>query len=67
MTKIKGIKGKRAMNTAVKDLHGKFGVVEWVQIESTGAIANPVKLSYLIDYGEYKMLSPEKDTVIFNG
>jgi hypothetical protein len=66
-SKVNELKGKKATTTAFPELFGKFGVIEWVQIDSTGNIDKPFKISYLINYDDFNVLSPEEHTVILEG
>jgi hypothetical protein len=62
--KAKSKVGKKAMNKEFPEVFGKWGNVEYVQITATGRPDEPFILYYLINFGDLKVLSHEKDTVI---
>lgn len=55
--------GLNALNTKDTSTYGRMGTIENVKIKET--IDNLLKVYYLINYGSFKVLSPEEDTVIF--
>ncbi|MCY9308881.1 hypothetical protein MOF23_07840 [Bacillus inaquosorum] len=53
--------GKKATNTKEVRAIGRAGKITDVEISAE----EDIKLSYVIDYGEFKLSSPEEDTVVF--
>lgn len=54
--------GKKAVNTKYDDVFGKTATILDVEVQSSNG---EFKLLYVLDYGDFTLVSAEKDTLIY--